>query len=408
MKSEIIKQELYEYISNLEIIDCHEHLIDESAAVSQKADFSLLVDQYNRGDFLSAGMKQDELDAFYDPETDLDRKWKIYEKWYQYVEDTSYMKASKIVLEHDFGVKEITRDNYRWISEELQKRKQPGYYKKVFKDCGIQCALNDDLIPYTERFPENTELLKRVVRTPDLPSGEHFVTEGYFYNGVTCVSDLQERAKAFVDKVKSLDNKGLKLMASGCAYIEVSETEAASEIQRLLQGGASCASAKLYWYVSELVLREAEKADLPVSVHTGYWGDYRDHSLENYIPLFFKYPNLRFDVFHLGYPLVKQSLLLAKTFPNVNIDLCWTYIISQQFAYDSLCQMIDFLPRNKVMGFGGDFINIERVYGHRIMMNETVSKALAAKVEDGSITLEKAKIWARAMLVENPKAFYNV
>ena len=157
-----------------------------------------------------------------------------------------------------------------------------------------------------------------------------------------------------------------------------------------------------------MVLREAEKADLPVSVHTGYWGDYRDHSLENYIPLFFKYPNLRFDVFHLGYPLVKQSLLLAKTFPNVNIDLCWTYIISQQFAYDSLCQMIDFLPRNKVMGFGGDFINIERVYGHRIMMNETVSKALAAKVEDGSITLEKAKIWARAMLVENPKAFYNV
>lgn len=407
MNTEVLKQELYEYISALKVVDCHEHIIDEKEAVESKVDFSILVSQYNRCDFSSAGMKPAELAEFYHPDTDLERKWNIFEKWYPYVEDTSYMKATKLVLQHDFGVEELTKDNYRQISAQLQARRQPGYYKKIFEDCGIRVVLNDDLIPYSQRFPENTELLKRVVRAPDVPDGVQMVNEGFFYNGITCLADLRERVKWYIGTLKKLDNKGIKLMF-GMPYESVDDIEAAAELQRLLRSQTEQGSTRLFWYTVDLVLDEAAKEGLPVSMHTGYWEDFRGFSPEGYIPLFFRHPDVRFDLFHLGYPYVKPSLMLAKNFANVRVDLCWTYIISQQFAYDSLCQIVDFLPRNKVHGFGGDFRHAERVYGHRMMMNETMSAALAAKVSDGTLSLEKAKLWAKAMLVDNPAEFYNV
>ena len=85
MNTALLRQELYEYISGLEIVDCHEHIIDEKLAVETKADFTLLVCQYNRNDFLSAGMKREDWEMLYAPETDLEHKWKIYEKWAPYV-----------------------------------------------------------------------------------------------------------------------------------------------------------------------------------------------------------------------------------------------------------------------------------------------------------------------------------
>ncbi len=412
MNGEMVRQELYEYISGLEIVDCHEHIIDERVAVEAKADFSLLVDQYNRRDFQSAGMKPEDLEALYHPDTDPERKWSIYEEWRPYVEDTSYTKASRIVLKHDFGVDALTKDNYRWISEELQARRQPGFYKKKFQECGIRVALNDELVPYVQRFRESTELLRRVIRVPFVPDGAQLAeadsTEsGSFYTGITSLEDLRERAKDYVRTLKRLDSKGIKLML-GLPYEYVDDVEAAAELQRLRRSPTEERSVRLFWYMVDLVLDEAGKVDLPVSVHTGYWEDFRGYSPEGYIPLIYRHPDVRFDLFHLGYPYVKSSLLMAKNFPNVCIDLCWTYIISQQFAYDALCQIVDFLPRNKVHGFGGDFIEIERVYGHRMMMNETMSAALAAKVADGTLSPERAKLWARSMLVDNPASFYGV
>ena len=60
------------------------------------------------------------------------------------------------------------------------------------------------------------------------------------------------------------------------------------------------------------------------------------------------------------------------------------------------------------MGFGGDYRVCEKIYGHRELMTQTMSRALADKVDDGTITLERAKVWAKAMLWDNPVSFYNL
>jgi len=88
--------------------------------------------------------------------------------------------------------------------------------------------------------------------------------------------------------------------------------------------------------------------------------------------------------------------------------MCWTYIISQKFAYDVLTKLFDFMPMNKVMGFGADYYVIEKVYGHKEMMCQTMSRALGDKVYEGVLTVDDAQKWAKALLWDNPVKAYGL
>jgi predicted TIM-barrel fold metal-dependent hydrolase len=116
----------------------------------------------------------------------------------------------------------------------------------------------------------------------------------------------------------------------------------------------------------------------------------------------------RFDVYHAGYPYVREAIMLGKAQPNVWLNLCWTYIISRKFAGDALEEMLETLPLNKVLGFGGDYRVVEKVYGHLVMARETIARVLAKKVEDRDMTEARALEAARMMLRENPKELYRL
>ena len=117
MDKTIISCALYDYISELEIVDCHEHLIPEADAAAAKADFSDLFGHYSRRDFLSAGMTEKETERFYDMNTPLEEKWKLFSRFYPLVEDTGYIRSARIVLKKRYGVDRLTEENYRAVSE---------------------------------------------------------------------------------------------------------------------------------------------------------------------------------------------------------------------------------------------------------------------------------------------------
>jgi len=408
MTKEVLRQEMYEYIRNMEVVDCHEHLIPEEDALAENVDVSLLFWLYTGGDFAAAGMTKEESDAFFGKTASLEQKWKIFSRIYPYVEDTGYMKSSRLVIAHDYGIEELNWESFQLLDKRVKARRKPGYYKETFQDCKIKYALNNvdsEIFPPGFYFCESTDILKTVVRVPLAPFGKDFMREGNFYYGAKSVQDLNDKAAEFVAKVLQIGGRGIKIM-NDYPYERVKEPAACEEMLRLLQDEKAW-STKLYWYVLDRILEEAAKANLPACVHTGYWGDFRNQNPEKYISLIDRHRKNRFDVFHLGYPYVKSALLLAKTRPNVYINLCWTFNISQQLGYEGLNQIIDLIPMNKVIGYGGDYHCIERVYGAREMMNQTMSRALADKVADGILSLERAKTWARAMLWDNPISLYG-
>jgi hypothetical protein len=53
------------------------------------------------------------------------------------------------------------------------------------------------------------------------------------------------------------------------------------------------------------------------------------------------------------------------------------------------------------MAFGGDYHNIENVYGHLLFAKEIVANVLIEKVKDGYFSEEEAMKFARMMLHDN-------
>jgi uncharacterized protein len=149
-----------------------------------------------------------------------------------------------------------------------------------------------------------------------------------------------------------------------------------------------------------------------VQVHTGLQessGNLIYHSdpalLSN---LFLEYPDVKFDIFHIGYPYQHVLSALAKMFPNVYVDMCWAHIISPVACVNALVEWLDAVPVNKISAFGGDYCFVDGIYGHQALARMNVSKALAIKVRDGVFGADRAKRIAEMLFVDNPTALFGL
>jgi predicted TIM-barrel fold metal-dependent hydrolase len=114
-----------------------------------------------------------------------------------------------------------------------------------------------------------------------------------------------------------------------------------------------------------------------------------------------EYTDVKFDIFHAGYPYCRELGTMAKNFQNVYIDMCWTSIISPKVSREFLSEWIETVPANKIMAFGGDYSYVEGAYAHAKMAREMVAAVLAEKVLDGYLTEDDAHELARKFLRTN-------
>ena len=130
---------------------------------------------------------------------------------------------------------------------------------------------------------------------------------------------------------------------------------------------------------------------------------------EAVIPILQRHPKARFDIYHLGYPWVRETLMLGKGFANVWLNLCWTHIISQRFAVAGLDEAIDLVPMNKLLAFGGDYnLPVEKVYGHLVMAREDIAEVLARRIERGLMSETQALDLVRQWFWDNPVELYRL
>ena len=162
-------------------------------------------------------------------------------------------------------------------------------------------------------------------------------------------------------------------------------------------------------YVVDQTIRFGTEQDLTIAVHTGYWGDFRELDPLHMIPLLQRHPDTRFDIFHLGFPWVRETLMLGKGFPNVWLNLCWLHIISQRVATAAVDEALDLIPVNKMIAFGGDYrLPVEKAYGHLVMAREDIARALAGRIVEKQMTESQALDIARKWFWENPKELYRL
>jgi predicted TIM-barrel fold metal-dependent hydrolase len=223
---------------------------------------------------------------------------------------------------------------------------------------------------------------------------------------IRSVDDLLGAAESAVRQDLRAGALGFKMGVG--PYGPADADAARSEFEHARKGDDE-ATPNLACMLFDRYMAVAAEADVPVAVHTGYWGDFRKLDPKLMLDFVFRHANVRFDLFHLGNPMIRDSILMGKSLPNVTLNLCWCYVISQMQTRRALDEIFDMVPMNKVIAFGADYrVSVQKAYGHLVMARETVAAALADRVDAGDISAARAVAIARQWFYDNPVRIYGL
>jgi predicted TIM-barrel fold metal-dependent hydrolase len=172
------------------------------------------------------------------------------------------------------------------------------------------------------------------------------------------------------------------------------------------------AGQNLQDYMMHHVLRRLNEKGMVIQIHTGLLegiGNYIENSNPSLLSnLFLEYENVKFDIFHIGYPFEKTLTALAKMFPNVFIDMCWAHVISPPACIRILKEWLETVTLNKICAFGGDYRIVDAIYGHLQIARRNVCRALADKISEGLFDLEEGKRVLSQLFYGNPKKLFGL
>ena len=402
-----LEKSLCEAMEDMEIIDAHEHLGPEKVRVETPVDVFTLFSHYTRGDLQVAGMSGEDYARLFDHRIPLEQRWDLFAPYWEEIRWGSYARAALLAAEKFYGIDDINGETYGTLSERMQAANNPGIYERVLRDgCNIRTALTQC----------GSTALGTALLTPVMPMVYEMETwEALSHPGfdpeavVRSLDDYLDVVRSYVVRVKAEGAVGLKMMSN--PYTEPGREEAISAFGRLRDGRESRLPMQnpLRDYVVDQTIAFATEQDMVVAVHTGYWGDFRVLDPLHMIPVLQRHPETRFDMYHLGYPWVRESLMLGKGFANVWLNFCWTHIISQRFAVAALDEAIDLIPTNKLLAFGADYnLPVEKVYGHLVMAREDVAEVLARRIERGQMSESQAMDLVRKWFWDNANELYRL
>ena len=421
-------QQIRKIVDLIKLVDTHEHIIPERERIRKSMDVFSLVLHYPTLDLRSAGMSVEQERILHSSEAPLKKKWEVFAPFWEEIKLTGYGQYVLIAVRDLFGGEDITRANYKKLSEKVASANKKGWYRKVMKQkAGIDLAVLNVLENYTD------EKLHEVDRMIFAPVARDTLQKYTILHDRTGLDIIEEENDISIhtlnDLLRAMDVTFAKAIDAGVVGIKnsaaydrtilwekVSFHDAERVFSKIFSGlgeGPSMADAKpLQDYLFHQMIQRAIAADLPIQIHTGIHARnaciVTDSKPTHLINLFMEYREARFDIFHAGYPYISELTTLAKNFPCVNIDLCWMPILSPTVAKQALHEWIEMIPLNKIFAFGGDCVLVEGSYAHSVMARDIVSKMLVERIESGDLTEPQAEVVANKILRENPYNFFRL
>jgi len=414
-------------LDEVRLYDSHEHLIAEAERTRQAVDFFTLAGHYALNDVISAGLSGDARATVADQRAPLERRWAAFEPGWKAARFTGYGQALSIAIRDIYGEAEISGASIGRINEAIRKANQPGLYRRVLRErARIDWCLVD---PYWAEKPARLDqdyfLLAQKFDGFVTPRTRKDIDRLETISGVS-IHSLADHKKALEKTFDQAMAAGMVAVKSTLAYArdllfsEVPEPDAARDFEALLKGGVELPQGfraqqqrpfrKLEDHMFHCVVRLAEAHRKPFQIHTGllagngcFVGNTNPTHLTN---LFFLYPSVKFDLFHIGYPYQEELGVLAKVFPNVYADFCWAHIISPPGSRRALDEYLETVPVNKILAFGGDYRFPELTYAHAKIARRNLAQVLAAKVEAGLFGEDQALEIGRLLLRDNALALF--
>ncbi len=413
-------------IEKLPVIDAHEHLWSEKERLSfEGMDIFRLLTPFVVDDLVSAGAPPS-LRGLWSvgpmdglprrPSMTQDEIWQAIAPYWKAVGQTSHTQSFKHSLKILFGVDNITADNFRGLSQKIAEHATSGLYKKILEDtCGIRCQIAVKSINWHGIIPP--EGIGRWIM---------HMWPFACWNSAADARQLEKDTKTTIRSFKDADDVLFATMekAKRAGYVgiktargidqpigKVDPSNAAGTFEKMLRlpSHEALSAAERQQLNDHCLYRLFEAArlnDLTVAVHTTGFPD--NNSCTNLVDAFKSFPDVRFDLYHGSMPQTREIGRLAKTFPNVFLNMCWMPAVSRTMAVNALQEWLDMVPLNKIIGFGGDCFYVEAVPGALALAREVIAETLAARIRAGLITETEAIEIARRLLFDNPNEIYRL
>lgn len=146
---------------------------------------------------------------------------------------------------------------------------------------------------------------------------------------------------------------------------------------------------------------------LPVQVHTGALLDTAETAgkLPEYMKILRAFPDIRFDLLHLNYPMLELYETVLRSCPNVWADAAWTFTQDPAYVWRFLDWALDAWPVGRTCLFGGDrHCAGEPVAASLAMLETLLADFLSERVRAGGLSrtdaLEIAERWLHGNAAE--------
>ena len=414
-------------VEDIPLVDTHEHICAEEDRVRRHVDFFTLVKHYVLQDAVSAGLPRDSVEVVSNEKASVADRWRAFEPFWKHVRFTGYGQALRIAIRDIYGVEEISAETLSKINHRMSHENKPGIYRRVLVDRGkiLYSVLDDDsnaapAMPDSRYFVYASRFDRFVT-----PAGRGDIEELEKHTGVsiTNLAGLKKAMERSFEQSLEADMVAVKSMLA-CQredlFHEVEQADAERDFESLMAAQVPLSEdfrtsfrrpfRQLEDDMFHHLIRLAEAYGLPMQIHTGRQagnGNVLTNSNPTHLTnLFSLYPKVKFDLFHMSHPYQGELAVLAKTFPNVYADFCWTHTISAPVARRALHEMLETAPINKILGFGGDYFYAEMSYAQSRMARHGIAQVLSEKVGNGFCTEDEALEIAQMVLHDNPASLF--
>ena len=428
-----LKRNILEFMKEIEIVDNHDHLREVFFKESPlEIDLPFFLSRgYMRSDLVSSGLPE----AFYEPSVKYpnfpknfcyllegkdqsEKLWSTLRPYLQRIRNTVYYQYLLIALRDLYGYeREEFGDDWRELSDKIREnsRKNPQWALSLLDKMGIRKVILDIAgtgLPCDQIVKD--ERLVQVVRMDGFITGDMNVIKTIWDEPIR---NLEDYLEALDETFKRAVDSGAVGIKSGLAYQRIIEYKDVPKYkaERILTSGLNNVSSgerRVFQdFMMHEVCRRCAEYNLPFQIHTGIQaGNF--NTITNANPTYLtslirKYPEVKFDIFHGGYPYFREAGILAKYFPNAYVDGCWLTHISPSAYREALSEWLEIVPATKIFAWGGDHVIPEHTYASLKLGKELIAEVLASKVVDGRFS-EKTAYWiAERIMGKNAEEVYG-
>lgn len=414
-------QELLSDISQIAIIDTHEHLWDEHDRIAMQDDWAIFYNQYARVSLRSVGMTDDEYHLWQAPSTPHDEKWQIFSHYYPLCKDAEYVRILDLTAKQVYGIASMNSQSMMDLTQAIQSKKQSGFYDELLQKANINiCMVNsfdvdDNGVHLPLRISHHKRLMADLCVDDLVMMNSRPWVEVQTGLPTQSLSDYKAAIDTLIQKFAPQICSGKTALSyiRPLSFDAVHASACQLDFQDVLSGKKIRPHSPLIDHLFLHVAQRLSDFGIPIKFHTGIragdgYGDTGELELNirHLSGLAMRYPHFKIIALHCGWPMMDETLMAGKQIPNFYPDMSVLFSVDPQGACDFLRRAIPTMSSGKIFAFGGDYALIEPACVQAIEARKKIVAVLHDLVNQGYFTHADAVDSARLILRENAIRIY--